>query len=185
MDAHKACGSFWFLCTAIKQFPTSVCLTGNFGRRMSRWTCGWLMSAGCSPCCGVRAPAPLPPTPATSWRTWRSPTGSWWAHRCSICLMLHFHTRSSFDLALKCINWSICCFAASLCMFCPKYATRLNCTMNLGMFVCFRNLLNTTSYGFQWTLCLLWSWLDSASFIGKQVFATQYVFVWAECLVNR
>ena len=58
-----------------------LCLTGNFGGKMSRWTCGWLMSAGCSLCCGVQGPAPSPPTPATSWGTWRSLTGSWWATR--------------------------------------------------------------------------------------------------------
>lgn len=35
------------------------------------------MSVGCSLCCGAREPALLPPTPATSYKTWTGLTGLW------------------------------------------------------------------------------------------------------------
>lgn len=52
--------------------------TEDWGMPVLTSTCGWLMSVGSSPCCGVRGQVQWLPTPATSWKTWTSPTWSWW-----------------------------------------------------------------------------------------------------------
>lgn len=58
----------------------TVCLylTGDCVKWTWAWTCGWSMSGGCSLWCGAWGSALLPPTPATSSKTWNTLTGSWW-----------------------------------------------------------------------------------------------------------
>lgn len=75
---HTCCS-----CAKCQSDPLCICLdynlkiilqTEDWGMRVLQSTCGWLMSVGCSPCCGVRGQVQLPPTPATSWKTWTSLT---------------------------------------------------------------------------------------------------------------
>lgn len=105
---HTCCS-----CAKCQSDPLCICLkmipqTEGWGMRVLQSTCGWLMSVGCSPCCGVRGQVQLPPTPATSWKTWTSPTWSWWAEVSSVHCF-HSCQLLSLNIQSKCL-----CLCASV-----------------------------------------------------------------------
>lgn len=99
-------------CLSHDAFTLCVALTGSTEMQASRWTCGWWMRAGCSPWCGVRASAPLPPMPATSYSTWRGLTGPWWAAHAdfrsvisqSVCFDAYTHQKAKRSV---CRPWRV------------------------------------------------------------------------------
>lgn len=99
------------VCMCFCMFEADPC-----GEEMWRSTCGEWTSAGCSPCCGARAPAQWPLTPATSWKTCHSLTGTSWVHP------FFFWHRTSFRLMLICTSVCVVNYKGVVCAFKNKVA---------------------------------------------------------------